>query len=299
MGGGPRVCVTWLTNACQAGRDGARRGARYAPGDMCMNIATPRGAGFRRLRFWRFSRLSRWPPRRHARRHGERDGPARRCAQAPRGVAGGLSPAAPRHPAHRHGRARVEPAPRGARCLGRAAPALGRASGGHGLDAGRHGRPARAGRGAGATVPRDIADWCPGYEAAGRDSGGRSGRGWSRRWPGTRARIARRPWAAAGAGSGWCRSRRRRRATGAAPRPRGRRCWTGRRTCAAACRIMGATVPRDGVVSRGMRGVAADWGPFHSSRKREDMRQWLRAQDYCRARDPRHCAVRSCDRSGG
>jgi hypothetical protein len=68
----------------------------------------------------------------------------------------------------------------------------------------------------------------------------------------------------------------------------GRRCWTGRRTCAAVCRIMGATVPRDGVVSRGMRGVAADWGPFHSTRKREDMRQWLRAQDYCQPR-PRPC----------
>jgi hypothetical protein len=85
------------------------------------------------------------------------------------------------------------------------------------------------------TVPRDIANWCPGYEAAGRASGGRSGRGWSRRWPGTRAPIARRRWAAAGAGSGWCRSRRRRRATGDAPRRRGRRFWTGRPTCAAVC----------------------------------------------------------------
>jgi hypothetical protein len=46
-------------------------------------------------------------------------------------------------------------------------------------------------------------------------------------------------------------------------------------------RIMAATVPRDGVVSEGMRGVAADWGPFHSRRKREDMRNWVRAQEYC------------------
>ncbi|MEX3015654.1 transglycosylase SLT domain-containing protein [Gymnodinialimonas hymeniacidonis] len=46
-------------------------------------------------------------------------------------------------------------------------------------------------------------------------------------------------------------------------------------------RIMGITVPRDQVVSEGMRGVAADWGPFHSQRKREDMRQWVRGQDYC------------------
>jgi len=49
-----------------------------------------------------------------------------------------------------------------------------------------------------------------------------------------------------------------------------------------AIRIMAITVPRDGVVSAGMRGVAADWGPFHSSRKREDMRQWVSRQDYCR-----------------
>jgi hypothetical protein len=48
-----------------------------------------------------------------------------------------------------------------------------------------------------------------------------------------------------------------------------------------AIRIMSTTVPRDNVVSAGMRGVAADWGPFHSSRKREDMRAWVRAQPYC------------------
>lgn len=48
-------------------------------------------------------------------------------------------------------------------------------------------------------------------------------------------------------------------------------------------RIMGITVPRDNVVAEGMRGVAADWGPFHSSRKREDMRNWVRQQEYCQA----------------
>jgi len=54
-----------------------------------------------------------------------------------------------------------------------------------------------------------------------------------------------------------------------------------------AIRIMARTVPRDGVVSRGMRGVAADWGPFHSSRKRNDMISWVSSQPYCEARpDP-------------
>ena len=48
-------------------------------------------------------------------------------------------------------------------------------------------------------------------------------------------------------------------------------------------RIMASTVPRDNVVSQGMRGVAADWGPFHQSRKREDMRRWVSSQSYCAA----------------
>ena len=46
-------------------------------------------------------------------------------------------------------------------------------------------------------------------------------------------------------------------------------------------RIMAHTVTRDGVVSQGMRGVAADWGPFHSARKLEDMRSWVSSQSYC------------------
>lgn len=51
-----------------------------------------------------------------------------------------------------------------------------------------------------------------------------------------------------------------------------------------AFRILSTTVPRDGVVSEGMRGVAADWGPFHQRRKREDMRAWMLEQPYCKAR---------------
>lgn len=48
-----------------------------------------------------------------------------------------------------------------------------------------------------------------------------------------------------------------------------------------AIRIMSVTVPRDGVVSAGREGVAADWGPFWSDRKRGDMISWTRAQPYC------------------
>lgn len=57
----------------------------------------------------------------------------------------------------------------------------------------------------------------------------------------------------------------------------------GEKNLSCAVRIMAETVPRDGVVSEGMRGVAADWGPFHSSRKRNDMKAWTRAQPYCQA----------------
>lgn len=49
-----------------------------------------------------------------------------------------------------------------------------------------------------------------------------------------------------------------------------------------AIRIMTATVGRDGVVSAGSRGVAADWGPFHSPRKLGDMKAWSRSQPWCR-----------------
>lgn len=50
---------------------------------------------------------------------------------------------------------------------------------------------------------------------------------------------------------------------------------------ACAIRIMAVTVPRDGVISEGMRGVAADWGPFHQSRKRADIQARTRAQPFC------------------
>jgi len=46
--------------------------------------------------------------------------------------------------------------------------------------------------------------------------------------------------------------------------------------------IMATTVPRDGVVAAGGKGVAADWGPFHSAAKRADMQDWVSSQAYCR-----------------
>ena len=46
-------------------------------------------------------------------------------------------------------------------------------------------------------------------------------------------------------------------------------------------RIMAETVPRDGVISQGMRGVAADWGPFHQQKKRQDIMRYTRTLPYC------------------
>lgn len=55
----------------------------------------------------------------------------------------------------------------------------------------------------------------------------------------------------------------------------------GEKNLSCALRIAAVTVPRDGVVSRGGRGFAADWGPFHSERKRNDIINWTRSQSYC------------------
>ena len=49
-----------------------------------------------------------------------------------------------------------------------------------------------------------------------------------------------------------------------------------------AIRIMAETVPRDGVISQNMRGVAADWGPFHQERKRSEIQAYTKSLPYCR-----------------
>ena len=131
-------------------------------------------------------------------------------------------------------------------------------------------------------VPGDIAQWCPAYPQAER---------WARKafWAGLLSTLAKhestyRPGVVGGGGK-WvglvqilpatargygCRAR-----SGAALKH-------GPDNLSCAIRIMSVTVPRDGVVSRGMRGVAADWGPFHSQRKRGDMKAWLKRQSYCK-----------------
>ena len=131
------------------------------------------------------------------------------------------------------------------------------------------------------TVPSDIEAWCPAYPEADR---------WSRKafWAGLLSTLSKhestwRPTAVGGGGLWYglvqilpatargygCRARS------------GQALKDGELNMSCAVRILSRTVPRDGVVSRGMRGVAADWGPFHSSRKREDMRRWISRQPFC------------------
>jgi hypothetical protein len=131
------------------------------------------------------------------------------------------------------------------------------------------------------TVPRDIEQWCPAYAEADE---------WGRKafWAGLLSTLSKhestyRPHAVGGGGLWYglvqilpatargygCQAR-----TGEALKD-------GALNMACAVRILNHTVPRDGVVARGYRGVAADWGPFHSTRKREDMRRWLIQQPFC------------------
>ena len=130
-------------------------------------------------------------------------------------------------------------------------------------------------------VPKDIANWCPAY--ATNDQSGREAF-----WIGLLSTLAKhestyRPTAVGGGGK-WYGLLQILPATA-----RGYRCnatsrselKNGAANLQCALRIMAVTVPRDGVVSYGMRGVAADWGPFHSRTKRSDMMAWTRKQPYC------------------
>ncbi|WP_226779215.1 transglycosylase SLT domain-containing protein [Oceaniglobus trochenteri] len=141
------------------------------------------------------------------------------------------------------------------------------------------------------SVPKDIAQWCPGYAGAPAPV---------RRafWVGFLSALAKyeSTWKprAVGGGGRWygllqilpstargygCKARS------------GNALLTGTANLACAIRIMAVTVPRDGVIhSRAPRwsGVSADWGPMRSDRKRQEMANWLRGQDYCqRTTSPR------------
>lgn len=131
-------------------------------------------------------------------------------------------------------------------------------------------------------VPRDIVEWCPAYPQAGV-AGRRAF------WVGLLSTLAKhestyRPHAVGGGGR-WYGLLQILPSTA-----RGYKCRAGDGSAlkhgpdnlSCALRIMTSTVRRDLVIAQGMRGVAADWGPFHNASKREDMKTWLRAQTYCK-----------------
>lgn len=132
------------------------------------------------------------------------------------------------------------------------------------------------------TVPRDISAWCPGYPS--QDVNGRAAF-----WAGLLSTLSyhESTWreGAVGGGGLWyglvqiapatARTYKCQAGTGEALKD-------GAMNLSCAVRIMNRTVARDKVVSAGMQGVAADWGPFHSPSKRSDMQRWLSTQPYCR-----------------
>lgn len=131
------------------------------------------------------------------------------------------------------------------------------------------------------TVPEDIESWCPAYAEAGPDQRAAF-------WAGLVSALSwyestHRPDAVGGGGRWFglvqiapATARYRGCAVGS-----GEALMNGAANLRCAVRIMAQNVERDGVVSRGMRGVAAEWGPFHSSQRREAMRDWVSGQDYC------------------
>ncbi len=131
-------------------------------------------------------------------------------------------------------------------------------------------------------VPKDIDAWCPAY--AGQDPYGRAAF-----WAGLLSAMAKHESTyneqAVGGGGKWFGLVQISPATA---RHYGCEVITGGdlkngvKNLQCAIRIMAMTVPRDSVVAAGGKGVAADWGPFHSAAKRAEMRGWVSSQAYCR-----------------
>ncbi|MDA0924837.1 MAG: transglycosylase SLT domain-containing protein [Proteobacteria bacterium] len=132
-------------------------------------------------------------------------------------------------------------------------------------------------------VPADIDRWCPAYPDA--NDAQRSAF-----WLGLMSSLARHEstWneAAVGGGGRWFGLVQISPATArtyGCQASSAQALLDGGANVSCALRIWAETVPRDGVIAEGRKGIAADWGPLHPSqaRKREDIRTWVRAQPYC------------------
>ncbi len=130
-------------------------------------------------------------------------------------------------------------------------------------------------------VPKDSAAWCPAYPDNGPDQRAAF-------WAGLLSTLAKHESTynprAVGGGGKWyglvqilpstARGYNCAAKTGEALKD-------GAANMSCAIRIMTHTVVRDGVISAGGKGIAADWGPFHLARKKADMQAWISQQNYC------------------
>jgi hypothetical protein len=132
-------------------------------------------------------------------------------------------------------------------------------------------------------VPADIDRWCPAYPDANEAQR-------SAFWLGLMSSLARHEstWneAAVGGGGRWFGLMQISPTTArnfGCQASSGQALLDGGANVSCALRIWAETVPRDGVIAEGRKGIAADWGPFHPSQahKGEDIRTWVRAQPYC------------------
>jgi len=130
-------------------------------------------------------------------------------------------------------------------------------------------------------LPADIETWCPRYPEAG--SAQRAAF-----WTGLLSALAEHEstWnpSAVGGGGRWFGLVQISPATArfyGCDATSGSALQSGPANLQCALRIWSVTVPRDGVVSAGGGGVAADWGPLTVASKREEMRAWTQAQSYC------------------
>ncbi len=132
-------------------------------------------------------------------------------------------------------------------------------------------------------TPQDVGRWCPGYATAAETDR-------QAFWVGFLSALAKfeSTWSedAVGGGGKWfgllqigpptakaygCRAQS------------GNALMDGASNLSCAIRIMAETVPRDSaIMGDGREGVAADWAPLRSETKRQDMREWLQGQEYCR-----------------
>lgn len=133
-----------------------------------------------------------------------------------------------------------------------------------------------------ASVPSDIARWCPGYETASMQD---------RRafWSGLMSAVARyesswNPTAAGGGGRyvGIMQISPRTAAHHDCSADTAAELKDGTQNLVCAARIVASGVAMDGVVAGpGNRGAGRDWMPFRDAEKRAAMAAWTSAQPYC------------------